>query len=107
MEVPVQPGRKGPVLFEDPGKAGLGRIIQVDCDLREGVVRMTEETGNFPEFFRVNIFRDLHVHLLLKTDGEGTAAETAAAGKEIQGEGLGQMDRNAGNTFPCRTSPGS
>lgn len=97
--VPVLLGGDGSVFSEDLGKAALGRIVQADRDLREGVVRVAEKIGSLPALFPVNVFRDSHVHLFLKADGEGAAAETAVAGEQVQGDGLMQMDRDAGEAF--------
>jgi len=47
----------------------------------------------------VRTIRDSHVHLFLKADGEGAAAETAVAGEQVQGDGLMQMDRDVGEAF--------
>lgn len=54
--VPVLLGGDGSVFLEDLGKAALGRIVQADRDLREGVVRVAEEIGSLPELFPMNVW---------------------------------------------------
>ena len=82
------------VFFENLGEIALRRVIKVIGDLTQRTVSMAKQISGFLQFFAVDIFGNAHTHFCFETYGQTASAQTAVIGKDIQTDGLMEMDRD-------------